>query len=341
MKKLIFIVLLWLISLNVFADHIKQIIFFGDSLSDNGNLYKLFAHIIPKSPPYYQGRFSNGPTWAEHVGQYYHDQYRTHYTINAYGGATAFLHQPTTRFIAPTTLKFEIYHYLLDAAFKDKSKILYVIWIGGNDYLFDREKDVNELSQQVVDQIIFGMRTLMNEGGKYFLILNMPNLSRVPFARANNIVERLYLLSKAHNEKLKSAINEFKNNYPNIQLTLVNIYDVFNDVIDHPEKYNEKYHINIKNTQDACWQGSYTINDQMKNMTQDLFQQALTPNQIDFVLTSPELIEAYHVGKQYEQGILPCENADEYLFWDNIHPTHLVHKILSQIVIENLQTMYR
>src|SRR4051812_23986271 len=41
---------------------------FGDSLSDNGNLYALTSRTQPASPPYYQGRFSNGPTFVELLG---------------------------------------------------------------------------------------------------------------------------------------------------------------------------------------------------------------------------------------------------------------------------------
>ena len=41
----------------------NRIIAFGDSLSDNGNLFKNTGQ--PPSPPYYNGRFSNGPTWIE------------------------------------------------------------------------------------------------------------------------------------------------------------------------------------------------------------------------------------------------------------------------------------
>ncbi|HBY58715.1 MAG TPA: hypothetical protein DEH78_02760, partial [Solibacterales bacterium] len=49
--------------------------FFGDSLSDTGNIYRAttllntltlgLVPVTPQSPPYSGGRFSNGPVWAE------------------------------------------------------------------------------------------------------------------------------------------------------------------------------------------------------------------------------------------------------------------------------------
>ena len=48
-----------------------QIIIFGDSLSDNGNIYRLDFGFIPKSPPYFKGRFSNGEVWADHVERFF------------------------------------------------------------------------------------------------------------------------------------------------------------------------------------------------------------------------------------------------------------------------------
>ena len=43
---------------------IPTLVVLGDSLSDNGNLYKLIG--IPPAP-YWQGRSSNGPTYAEQL----------------------------------------------------------------------------------------------------------------------------------------------------------------------------------------------------------------------------------------------------------------------------------
>src|SRR5690606_31407064 len=45
-----------------------RLVVFGDSLSDNGNLYAVTGGTNPVSPPYYQGRFSNGPVFTELLG---------------------------------------------------------------------------------------------------------------------------------------------------------------------------------------------------------------------------------------------------------------------------------
>lgn len=45
-----------------------RLVVFGDSLSDNGNLYAASGNTAPASPPYFQGRFSNGPVFTELLG---------------------------------------------------------------------------------------------------------------------------------------------------------------------------------------------------------------------------------------------------------------------------------
>lgn len=49
-------------------------LFLGDSLSDPGNLFALTGGLVPESPPYFEGRRSNGPVWAEHVARDFADK---------------------------------------------------------------------------------------------------------------------------------------------------------------------------------------------------------------------------------------------------------------------------
>ena len=50
------------------AQTYNRLVVFGDSLSDNGNLYLISSGTQPASPPYYQGRFSSGRVWTELLG---------------------------------------------------------------------------------------------------------------------------------------------------------------------------------------------------------------------------------------------------------------------------------
>src|SRR5262245_61319505 len=45
----------------------NQIVVFGDSYVDTGNNFVASNGAFPASPPYYSGRFSNGPVWVERL----------------------------------------------------------------------------------------------------------------------------------------------------------------------------------------------------------------------------------------------------------------------------------
>ena len=45
----------------------SELIMFGDSLSDVGNVWDQTFHLAPQSPPYFNGRYSNGVLWGERL----------------------------------------------------------------------------------------------------------------------------------------------------------------------------------------------------------------------------------------------------------------------------------
>ncbi|EKD72285.1 MAG: hypothetical protein ACD_45C00716G0002 [uncultured bacterium] len=349
-KKFTIMLCTLLCSMNIFAEPFKQIIFFGDSLSDNGNLYQVLK-IVPKSPPYFNGRFSNGMTWAEHVGKHYYDKYFIDYQNYSYGGATAIFHNPLTdNFIAPITLEGEINSYFLHALFTDKTKVLYVIWMGANDYLYDQEPNINALTDSVVNKTSWAITTLMQQGAREFLILNLPDLAVTPYARQHGNGERLHIISQMHNQKLDAAIQNLINKYPNAQFVTVNIYNIFNDLLANPEKYNQQYGQHIKDTIDACWKGTVFQNklaaDKI-NLTAELRSAFADKHTMgknfdtqaisNYILSSPDLSQAYLLGKAYQAGMVPCDNASEHVFWDDLHPTAVLHQMLGSMVVESLE----
>ena len=68
------------------------------------------------------------------------------------------------------TLSLAVDSYLLHSMWADRSNILYVIWIGANDYLYGTS-DLEALSNNVINSIEYNILRLAYHGGKYFLVL--------------------------------------------------------------------------------------------------------------------------------------------------------------------------
>ncbi len=68
MRSNIAFICLLVLAMAASAGSFTNVVVFGDSLSDNGNLYAADHNQIP-SPPYYLGRVSNGLTGAEILAQ--------------------------------------------------------------------------------------------------------------------------------------------------------------------------------------------------------------------------------------------------------------------------------
>ena len=347
MKRILLLISFLFFSITSFAYPYKELIFFGDSLSDNGNLYRIDFHTLPKSPPYFEGRFSNGPTWAEYIGQYYAEHYKAKYKIYALGGA-AILFQPLKQdLINPSTLNVQINQYFLESSAGAKEDVLYAIWIGGNDYLFDISSDADKLTTKVIDKLSEDLLRLINRGAKHLLILNLPDLSNTPYARNGRPLERLALLSRVHNEKLAKAIAKLNKDHKGVDIALFDIYALFNEAIHNPDVFNRRYNTNVKNTQDACWQGGFNLDEatgfhaisKELHMTwrQQTTQPAITVDEMSEMLAnSPALLQSYQLGELFAQGIVPCNHPDEFAFWDDVHPSAIVHKVLALIIEDSL-----
>lgn len=353
MKKIILFCMLILSACCLHAQSIKKIIFFGDSLSDNGNIYEYLLHVIPKSPPYFEGRFSNGYIWAEDVGKYYYDKNYADYRIYAVGGATAVFHMPSTKFISPATLDVEVDKYLLDTIFRDRSKVLFVLWIGGNDYIFDADKNPNETTDAVVNKIADEINRLYDHGGRHFLVLNLPDLSKVPEVVDQGKVSQLHTLSLLHNQKLAAALDTFEQEHQGVDVTTIDMYKWFSDVINNPGEFNKKYQTNITNVTDSCWKGGYWLSKTLSaSAVQRDIERALTEKNhrapadtdvkaiSDFIMNTPELASTYQLSQSVAYGNVPCANPNEYLFWDHIHPTAVAHRVLASIVIEAINKKF-
>src|SRR3990167_10013672 len=142
--------ILFLFSGFISAASLKNVVVFGDSLSENGNLYEYMQHELPLSPPYFEGRFSNGPLWIEHVLNFYFPQHAEQHLLDyAFGGAGV-SEDPKTQMLF--TLNHEIDSYLLSHQEKADSQSLFIVWIGANNYL-----ELDSQSAQTVIEVNDGI----------------------------------------------------------------------------------------------------------------------------------------------------------------------------------------
>ena len=140
----------------------------GDSLSDTGNIFAASGGTVPAAPVYFDGRFSNGPVWAETVAATFTADGKP--TGNfAFGGATAVPDADTVPDL-PTQIAFLSAEV---AAFGDRP--LVALWFGGNDIL--RGADPVAAATAASAAIADGARALGGLGVEDFLILNFPATS--------------------------------------------------------------------------------------------------------------------------------------------------------------------
>ena len=158
------------------APHTVQfdnLVIFGDSLSDVGNLYKFL--------PYWNGRFSNGPVWIEQLAADLGMLAPTPSSLGgnnfAWGGAQT----GTGSSPAPVVpnVREQVGLYLATEVVSPTA--LYVLWAGANDF-FNGETDPSIPAGNMAAAV----NTLEVAGACNFLVLNLPPLGRTPMYLNND-----------------------------------------------------------------------------------------------------------------------------------------------------------
>ena len=273
----------------------NRLIFFGDSLTDKGRLYEATGGSLPPSPLYHQGRFSNGPTYAEALPSLLGVPDSN--VINfAFGGAESGDMNSHRDFAALfNTLNVDALHQVDRAVMGRKvgQNTLAVYFIGGNDYrnqvLNADPQTLPTLVPTVVPTVIGNIKTgisrLARAGQKNFVVLNLPNMGYTPASRRDPRARVLFgRLTAAHNAALAQTVDGLETGL-GVDITLVALDDLFDDMLDNPGLYK------LSNTQDYC--------------------------------------------PRFDDGVRDCstpEAMNSGLFYDDIHPTAHVHRITAEYV---------
>ncbi len=251
----------------------SNIFIFGDSLSDDGNLFSLAG--IPAAP-YWEGRFSNGPVWVEQLAREIGLDPAA--TKNfAIGGSTTSL---VVESQIPLALFLNVRRFPPEA--------LYVFWAGTNDMLglLDGVGDPGQIILDAMAQTSSALMSMANAGAITVLVPNLPDLSRLPRSLQN--------LSKPEIAAIDASVREYNAALAltlaqleallGLEIIALDTYKLTAQVIDDPKTF------------------------MLKKVSESVIK---------------------------KDGRLVKKPAD-YLFFDDIHPTAVGHRLIMRAVLTAL-----
>lgn len=213
----------------VLAD-IDEIFVFGDSLVDTGNLFALSTLLgspTPPSPPYFAGRFSNGPLWVENLavtlGLTPNPQ--TNFGFGGSGtGQVSFF--PNVPFPLPGLLG-RVNAFTAATPVADSSA-LYVLAAGSNDYLFGGVTNPTE----PIANLTTAVSLLAGAGAKNILVTNLPDLGKLPATLNTPVSGSLSTLTQLHNAGLAQSLASLDQTLaPDVNVLLLDQFSLFDRAI--------------------------------------------------------------------------------------------------------------
>ena len=211
-----------------------QVVAFGDSLSDNGNLHALMANFGVNTPaaPYFEGRFSNGPVAVEVMAQ----QLGLSLDDRAYGGATTGTGNKTaTPILDATGMTSQVNRYLTEKSNAVDAEALYFVWGGGND-VFKLLDSATPITTASVTQVLVQARTnyeniirsLDAGGAQHFFLPTLPDLgaSGLGFAGGAPLQNVLHQISVSFNQGLAATADKLEAEL-GLDITLFDVYPTF------------------------------------------------------------------------------------------------------------------
>lgn len=253
------LVLAILSSLLITAAPFTNLFFFGDSLTDTGNIYSAttllsaatfgLIPVEPPSPPYFSGRFSNGPIWAEYtaarLGQPT-DASRASVSLGplgvipgsgnnyAIGGARTGLGGALGIFdgLIPTGVLAQVSFYLGSVGAAD-SGALYFMSGGGNDLRdatkIDDATTRRNTAMAAADYTAYSIYLLYSSGARNFMLMNGPNVGYVPETIASGRINQGIDASMYFNYRL-SLWAGLLDQLPGAEIQTFDLFSFYNEV---------------------------------------------------------------------------------------------------------------
>ncbi len=210
---------------------------FGDSYCDVGNIFIATKGAEPASP-YYQGRFSNGPIWLDHLAGTYGLTLKPYLgggTDYAFGGAMVLTAVPEGAFSIPSVPE-QVELYLSQHNGKADPNALYVVEGGGNDILDATGGSPQELGNEIAFGLASSIELLERAGARNILTSNLLDVGQLPGAKAEGISSFATAASLATNKALDLLLL-LESFSPRTRIYRIDAYALFQSVLTDPAHY--------------------------------------------------------------------------------------------------------
>jgi len=215
------------------APNYDALVVFGDSYCDVGNLF-LATGGAEAAPPYYNGRFSNGPIWLDHVAGFLRVPLTPSIlkgTDYAFGGA--WVTEPESVTGVPSVLE-QVETYLSQHKGKADPNALYILEVGGNDILDTTTGTPEALGLHIAEGLAYSEFLLREAGAKHFVIPDLFNVGLLPAAAGN--VSFATRASSVANQSLDELL-AFEQLLEGVHIIRMNVFSLLNAIVTDPTHF--------------------------------------------------------------------------------------------------------
>lgn len=236
-----------------------RLVVFGDSLSDNGNLYLASGRTQPPSPPYFQGRFSTGLVFTEQLG-FAAANFNGPVTgsINlAYGGS-----RTDNNVAFPPGMRQQLTTYVGRGGVFGPNDLVSVL--GGANNIFQGLSAfavlpaasqgnptgyVNPILTAAVADMNFIVNDIASRGAGTILVTNLPRLGTTPQFRPTPLAALADYAGSTFNSSLQTALLTTAAARPGTNIILFDLAKVSDALSANPGRFG------LTNTTDSCFNG--------------------------------------------------------------------------------------
>ena len=225
------------------AQSYDRLVVFGDSLSDNGNLFLLSGGTQPPAPFYFQGRFSTGPVFVEllgfSLGRFAAGDSNAGSINYAFGGARTDLSG------FPPGMRTQLNAYLGGGGTFDSNDLVSIL--GGANNIFqglpaagasiNPAGAIQPVSLSAAADINLLVDSVAAAGAGTILVSNLPKLSLTPQFGGTTAAPLADYAVTTFNGALLTGLNTVAANRPGTNIILMDLFKIGDTIAGNPTAF--------------------------------------------------------------------------------------------------------